>query len=256
MHLYEERGPAFVEDLRGMFAVALWDARERRLVLARDPFGIKPLVYARLGRRLAFASELKALLALPGFPRDIDPDAVEGYLALNAVPAPRDDLPRGAQAAARAPPDRRPPSGVRVERYARPRPAPTSELRREPLAALAEEARERLAGSVRAHLAADAPVGVLLSGGVDSSLVTALAGDAPLQTFSVGFDVAAFDELGGGACGRRALRHRRIASCGSGRRRWMSWRASRRATTSRPATRPRSRTGCSRASRRATSRRC
>ena len=74
--------------------MALWDARERRLVLARDPYGIKPLVYARLGRRLAFASELKALLALPGFPREIDPEAVEGYLALNAVPAPGDDLPR------------------------------------------------------------------------------------------------------------------------------------------------------------------
>ena len=82
-----------------MFAVALWDARRRRLVLARDPFGIKPLIYARLGRRLAFASELKALLALPDFPRDIDPDAVERYLALNAVPAPAHDLPRGAQAA-------------------------------------------------------------------------------------------------------------------------------------------------------------
>ena len=88
VHLYEERGPAFVEGLRGMFAVALWDARRRRLVLARDPYGIKPLVYARLGRRLAFASELKALLALPEFPREIDPDAVERYLALNAVPAP------------------------------------------------------------------------------------------------------------------------------------------------------------------------
>ena len=195
VHLYEERGPEFVEDLRGMFAFALWDARRRRLVLARDPFGIKPLIYAALGRRLAFASELKALLALPGFPRDIDPDAVEGYLALNAVPAPLTIF----AAARKLLPGHRlvaEPSGVRVERYARPRPAPLAHLRREPLGVLAEEARERLAASVRAHLAADVPVGVLLSGGVDSSLVTALA-DTPLQTFSVGFDVEDFDELAG-----------------------------------------------------------
>jgi asparagine synthase (glutamine-hydrolysing) len=177
-----------------MFAVALWDARRRRLVLARDPFGIKPLVYARHERRLVFASELKALLALPGFPRAIDPDAVEGYLALNAVPAPRtifaaaSKLLPGHRLIAEA-------RGVRIERYARPRPAPIDRIRHEPLPALAEEARERLQGSVRAHLAADTPVGVLLSGGLDSSLVTALAGN--VRTFSVGFDVADFDELAG-----------------------------------------------------------
>ena len=194
VHLYEERGPAFVEDLRGMFAVALWDQSRGRLVLARDPFGIKPIVYAELGRRLAFASELKALLALPAFPRDIDPAAVESYLALNAVAAPATIF----RAARKLEPGHRliaDSSGVRVERFARPRPAPIGELRREPLPVLAEEARERLASSVRTHLAADAPVGVLLSGGIDSSLVTALAGGAPLRTFSVGFDVAAFDEL-------------------------------------------------------------
>jgi len=87
VHLYEERGPAFVEGLRGMFALALWDLSRRRLVLARDPFGIKPLVHGTVGGRLVFASELKALLALPGFPREVDPEAVEAYLALNAVPA-------------------------------------------------------------------------------------------------------------------------------------------------------------------------
>ena len=193
VHLYEERGPAFVEGLRGMFAVALWDARARRLVLARDPFGIKPLVHALIGRRLVFASELKALLALPDFPRAIDPAAVEAYLALNAVPAPATIF----RAARKLEPGHRliaEPGGITIERFARPRPVPAAEQRRESLEELAAEARERLANSVRAHLAADAPVGVLLSGGVDSSLITALAG-APLKTFSVGFDVASFDEL-------------------------------------------------------------
>ena len=195
VHLYEERGPAFVEGLRGMFALALWDANERRLVLARDPFGIKPLVYAHTQRRLVFASELKALLALPDFPRDIDPQAVEDYLALNAVPAPRTIF----RAARKLEPGQRliaDPAGLRLERYARPRPLAATELRGEPLEALAAETRERLANSVRAHLAADVPVGVLLSGGVDSSLITALAG-TQLKTFSIGFDVAAFDELAG-----------------------------------------------------------
>lgn len=194
VHLYEERGPAFVEGLRGMFAIALWDTPNRRLVLARDPFGIKPLVHALVGRRLLFASELKALLALPGFPRALDPSALESYLALNAVPAPATIFAH----ARKLEPGHRliaDPGGVRIERYARPRPLPAEELRAEPLAALAEETRERLRASVDAHRDADAEVGVLLSGGVDSSLITALAARPGLKTFSVGFDVAAFDEL-------------------------------------------------------------
>src|SRR6185503_6823089 len=90
VHLYEERGPAFVEDLRGMFAIALWDRLERRLVLARDRFGIKPLYYRVAGGELSFASELKALLRQPGFSHDVDLDAVEAYLAFNSIPAPLD----------------------------------------------------------------------------------------------------------------------------------------------------------------------
>ena len=88
VHLYEERGPAFVEELRGMFAIALWDRLERRLVLARDRFGIKPLYYRVAGGELSFASELKALLRMPGFSHEIDPDALEAYLAFNSIPAP------------------------------------------------------------------------------------------------------------------------------------------------------------------------
>ena len=88
VHLYEEHGEGFAERLRGMFAVALWDARERRLLLARDRFGIKPLYYRVAGGTLSFASELKAMLELPGFSREIDPRAVAAYLAFNSIPAP------------------------------------------------------------------------------------------------------------------------------------------------------------------------
>src|SRR4051812_28235451 len=88
VHLYEENGDAFVRDLRGMFAIALWDAGRRRLVLARDRFGIKPLHYAVTGGTLSFASELKALLRQPGFSREVDTDALEAFLAFNSIPAP------------------------------------------------------------------------------------------------------------------------------------------------------------------------
>ena len=80
--------PRFAEHLRGMFAVAVWDAKRRRLVLARDRFGIKPLYYRVTGESLSFASELKALLRQPDFSREIDPDAVEAFLAFSFVPAP------------------------------------------------------------------------------------------------------------------------------------------------------------------------
>src|SRR4051794_13279372 len=88
VHLYEERGLDFVHDLRGMFAIALWDPAGRRLVLARDPFGIKPLYYRLSDAQLSFGSELKSLLAQPGMPRDIDLDGVESFLAFNSIPAP------------------------------------------------------------------------------------------------------------------------------------------------------------------------
>src|ERR671924_1147375 len=88
VHLYEERGPRFVEDLRGMFALAIGAARHGRLVLARDRFGIKPLYYRVADGEVSFASELKALLRQPGFSREIDHEALESFLAFNSVPAP------------------------------------------------------------------------------------------------------------------------------------------------------------------------
>jgi asparagine synthase (glutamine-hydrolysing) len=197
-HLYEDHGPRFLPRLRGMFALAIWDARRRRLLLARDRFGIKPLLYALDERRLAFASELRALLRLRDVPRALDPDALEQYLTCNCVLGDRTML----RAVRRLPPGHlllAGRDGVRVERWARDLPAPAGALRQEPLPALAAEVRERLTDSVRAHLVADVPVGVLLSGGVDSGGLAALAArelGAPLRTFSVGFEEASFDELG------------------------------------------------------------
>jgi asparagine synthase (glutamine-hydrolysing) len=196
-HLYEEHGTRFAEHLRGMFAVAIWDARRRRLVLARDRFGIKPLYYRSKNGSLAFASELKALLRLPGFSREVDHDAVETFLAFSFVPAPlsifRDarKLPPGSVLIWEE--DER---EVTIERYAKPRPAAADELRGETEEELAEELRERLRDSVRAHLIADVPVGVLLSGGIDSCTLAALASESAgrVSTFTIGFDERAFDE--------------------------------------------------------------
>jgi asparagine synthase (glutamine-hydrolysing) len=192
VHLYEEHGDGFAERLRGMFAVAVWDAKRQRLVLARDPFGIKPLYYRVSADGLAFASELRAL------PRgEIDFDALEAFLAFNSVPGPysifRDvkKLLPGHLLVWEA-------GQARVSRYARPAPVRASDVRREDEDELAEELRARLRDSVRAHLIADVPVGVLLSGGVDSSALAALAAQEssePVHTFSIGFEERSFDEL-------------------------------------------------------------
>ncbi len=194
VHLYEQEGLEFARRLRGMFAVALWDAKRRRLVLARDRYGIKPLYYrADPGGGLEFASELRAL------PRgEIDLDALEAFLAFNSIPAPL-TIFRDARKLA--------PGHLlvweggeqRIERFARPAPAAVGELRDDDEAELIEELRARLRDSVRAHLVSDVPVGVLLSGGIDSSALTALAAQEssePVRTFSIGFEERSFDELG------------------------------------------------------------
>jgi asparagine synthase (glutamine-hydrolysing) len=198
VHLYEERGPSFVEALRGMFAIAIWDARHGRLMLTRDRFGIKPLYYRVADRAISFASELKALLRQPGFSREIDPQALEAFLAFNSIPAPLTifsqarKLPPGHTLVAEG-------GEVRINRYARPAPVHSDAVRTEGDEPLAEELRERLRDSVRAHLVSDVPVGVLLSGGIDSAALTALAaGESGYQvsTFSIGFEESSFDELG------------------------------------------------------------
>jgi asparagine synthase (glutamine-hydrolysing) len=196
VHGYEEYGLELFARLRGMWAVAIWDAAARRLVLAVDPFAIKPLYVHAGGGRVAFASELGALRRCAGVPGDLDPDALQAFLAFNAIPPPLSIL-RGVRKLA--------PGelliadaggGVEVRRWARPGPAPLGALADAPRAALAGQLRALLRDSVRAHLVADVPVGVFLSGGIDSGALAALAAEqvGRISTFSVGFEEASFDE--------------------------------------------------------------
>ncbi len=209
---YLEWGERFVERIHGMFALALWDARSRKLVLARDRLGKKPLYYA-LARGgawqprppsaqgaeegvsgLVFGSELKAFAAHGGVPRELEAEALVRYLAVEYVPAPR-SIHRGIfklPAAHLAVLDER---GLRLRRYWE-LPAP---LRAAAAPAEEESAGEllrRLDGAVARRLVADVPVGVFLSGGVDSTAVAALAArhKRPLATFAIGFDEGSFDE--------------------------------------------------------------
>jgi asparagine synthase (glutamine-hydrolysing) len=187
LHLYEELGDACVAELRGMFAFALWDRPRRRLLLARDPFGEKPLYFCAAGGRFVFASEIKALLQNPTVPRDLDPAALHDFLAFDYVPGPGtvfsgiSQLPPGHLMVV----DR---DGVSTRRYwqpsFRPHAGPMD------VAAAAAEIRARLSESLRRRLMADVPLGVFLSGGLDSSAMVALlraAGDAPIHTFALGF---------------------------------------------------------------------
>jgi asparagine synthase (glutamine-hydrolysing) len=193
VHLYEERGDEAVAALDGMFALALWDAGRRRLLLARDAFGKKPLYYASDGRRLVFASEIKALLAA-GIPAEMDEAALPEYLALGYVPTPRTlfrgirRLPPASLLAADA-------SGLGAPRaYWDLRFPPQGAAERIAPRQAAERVRELLTSAVRKRLVSDVPLGVLLSGGVDSAAVAALASRAgpPLRTFTVGFEGDSF----------------------------------------------------------------
>jgi asparagine synthase (glutamine-hydrolysing) len=174
-----------------MFAAAIHDTADGTLLLARDPLGVKPLYWARVGDRLLFASEMKALLTDPELPRELDLDGVSRFLALGFVP--------GEATAFRAIRKLRPgcrlvatPAGLRCERYwAWPTFEADPGLAERSLDQLADEVGARLGEATRAMLLADRPVGVLLSGGVDSSLMTALLPEEvrrETQTFAIGFE--------------------------------------------------------------------
>jgi asparagine synthase (glutamine-hydrolyzing) len=194
VHLYEDSGTEFVQYLRGMFAVAIWDGRAGRLVLARDRLGKKPLYWRLAEGRLSYGSELKALLEDASLARIVDRESVALYLQYQYVPAPRSILEGVAKL---------PPATVlswdggepRLERYWRPDYGPKT---RRDIQDDVAEGLSLLRESVRLRLRSDVPVGVFLSGGMDSSVVTALMAESmaePVRTFSIGFEHQAYNEL-------------------------------------------------------------
>ena len=205
-HLYEERGIDFVHALDGMFGLALWDARLGRLVLARDRMGEKPLYHATTAAGLLFASEPKALLASGHVGREPDWTALAAYLRAGYVPNPASafagirKLPPGGRLVLEG-------ESARADRYWDVTPflaAPALPLRFE---AAAERLREHLERAVRAALVSDVPLGVFLSGGLDSTAVTAVtrAVGGELNTFALGFDEHGFDERDHALLAARAL---------------------------------------------------
>ena len=195
VHLYEEYGQDFVHKLNGMFAVALWDARARRLVLARDRLGIKPLHYAWSGDKLYFASEIKSLLKA-GVPRDIDLRSLSRFFTFEYIPAP-DSIFAGIKKLLPGHLMTVQDGRSEIRRYWDVRYAETK-MKARPEADYAEEIAARLRESVRMRLLSDVPLGVFLSGGIDSSSVTALMSETAggrIRTFSIGFQEKTFDEL-------------------------------------------------------------
>jgi asparagine synthase (glutamine-hydrolysing) len=195
VHLYEEHGPACVRELHGMFAFALWDSRRRRLLLARDRVGKKPLFYCERSGALSFASELAALLRDPEVPREFDHHALDAYLAHGYIPAP---LSAFAAVRKLGPASTLTYSDgkVGIERYWRLDYSRKQTAR--PESQVHEELRAGIRKAVRRRLIADVPTGAFLSGGIDSSAVVAAMAEAsaqPVKTFSIGFEDDRFNEL-------------------------------------------------------------
>jgi asparagine synthase (glutamine-hydrolysing) len=194
-HLYEDEGPELVHRLHGMFGLAVWDARRRRLLLARDRVGKKPLYYAEYAGNLSFASELAALLQDDQVPRDVDHQALDAFLAYRWVPAPMSAF----RAIRKLPPgctllfgDGR----ATITRYWRLNFA--HKRRVDDPREIYEELREHIRAATARRLIADVPLGAFLSGGVDSTAVVAAMAEAssgPVKTFSIGFENEDFNEL-------------------------------------------------------------
>lgn len=193
VHLYEDEGLDCFSHLNGMFAIAIWDANHRRLVLGRDRLGQKPLVYRLESQRLLFASELKSILQVPGVPRELDRGAIDEYLTYQYVPHPN-TIFRGIR---KLPPAHRAvyqDGELAITPYWRPdfniqRPMTEAEA--------CEQLRETLTSAVKLRMQSEVPLGAFLSGGVDSSLITALMqqhSTEPIKTFSIGFPIREYDE--------------------------------------------------------------
>jgi asparagine synthase (glutamine-hydrolysing) len=209
LHLYEERGERVVDELRGMFAFAIWDTRRRKLLLARDRFGQKPLFYRFEGRRFLFGSEIKSILAALPSPPDLDMQALDEYLTLRFIPSPRTMF----EGVSKVPPahvlvldasgvDPKEPRGalraaprIEMHRYWKLAYLPKRSASE---ADLVEETRECIKDAVTSHMMSDVPLGAFLSGGMDSSLVVAIMAEAqgePVKTFAIGVEDAGFNEL-------------------------------------------------------------
>jgi asparagine synthase (glutamine-hydrolysing) len=195
VHLYEEYGAGCVEHLHGMFAFALWDRRREQLLLARDRVGKKPLVYSFRDGTLTFASELHALLQDREISRDVEHEALDGFLAYGYVPAPLTAI-RGVH--------KLPPAHTMLVRNGRAtlrrywKLDYSAKLEGVGVHELGERIREALRTATRRRMVADVPLGAFLSGGIDSSAVVAAMAEAspePIRTFSIGFDHQDFDEL-------------------------------------------------------------
>lgn len=194
VHGYETYGDGLLAEIDGMYALAVWDTRRRRLLLARDRLGKKPLLYSRLSDgTLVFGSEFSALLAHPAVSREIDPTAISLYLSLGYIPAPHTafraihKLPPASSLVWQA-------GNVQSMQYWSP-PLPGSLAIGEEDALV--ELRRLLANAVRSRLVSDVPLGAFLSGGIDSSIIVALMSSetTDVRTFSIGFDESAYSEL-------------------------------------------------------------
>ncbi|MEE8557661.1 MAG: asparagine synthase (glutamine-hydrolyzing) [Myxococcota bacterium] len=194
VHLYEEKGADCVDALDGMFAFAIWDENRRELLLARDRIGKKPLKYVEIDGGILFASELKALLETGLVDRSVDPSQVDQYLSFGYVPAPG----TGFERIRKLPPGHRlirRDGRQRIERYWH---LDFRSKERHSREGWAVRIREEVRAAVERRLVSDVPLGVILSGGIDSSIVTACmaqASDRPVQTFSIGFEEEETNEL-------------------------------------------------------------
>lgn len=199
VHSYEEWGLDFLSKLRGMFALSIWDSNKRRLILARDRIGVKPLYYTLLSNgTLVFASEIKAILAYPGIQKELDLEALDFYLTLEYIPAPYSifkgirKLPAGHLAIFESP-------RLVLKPYWRLDPGELREKSKSlTLPQAMDELYTLLRESVNLRLISDVPLGAFLSGGIDSSTIVGLMrelGAEPLRTFSIGFKESSYNEL-------------------------------------------------------------
>jgi asparagine synthase (glutamine-hydrolysing) len=210
LHAYEQFGVCCVRHFRGMFAFGMWDSRRRTLLLARDRVGKKPLFYTQVDGQLVFASEIQALLQYPGICRELEPSAIDDFLTYGYIPSPKTafrsvfKLPP-AHTLTLSPNEGDQPQLLKIEPYWSLEYSPKRNFNEDDASA---ELLEILTDAVRLRMVADVPLGVLLSGGVDSSVIVALMSrlsDQPIKSFSIGFDDRRYNEL---PYARQVARHR------------------------------------------------